>query len=137
MLIEGTVPISRKSKTSKTSVVNMKNFKISGTYTYHRIENNKCKLNRILSMEYYDVGFRIIIFGHKNPRLPVLVDDLGINNVVCYTWSRILLKINLVEFSVNCREINSITCTTTVHADTHKSTTAKKQLNFPTSDINF
>jgi hypothetical protein len=32
-------------------------------------------------MEYYDVGFRIINFGHKNPRLSVLVDELGIRYV--------------------------------------------------------
>jgi hypothetical protein len=51
-------------------------------------------------MEYYDVGFRMIVFGHKNSRLPVLVDELGINNVVCYIFG-IVLYIKLVGFSIN------------------------------------
>lgn len=49
-------------------------------------------------MGYYDIGFRIIIIGNKNPRLPVLVDELGKGNVACYTWSRILHKLILVGF---------------------------------------
>jgi len=88
-------------------------------------------------MEYYDVGFRIIVFGHKNSTLPVLVDELGIGNVVCYMWYCILHKIKLVGFSVNWREIHSIAYTRTVHTGTHKSTTFKKKTKFPKSDINF
>jgi hypothetical protein len=73
-------------------------------------------------MEYYNVGFSIIIFGHKNSRLPVPVDKLGISTVVCYTWYRILHKIKLVGFSVNWREIHSIACTIIVHEEAHTKT---------------
>jgi hypothetical protein len=70
-------------------------------------------------MEYYGVGFTIVIFGHKDPKLPDPLDKFGINSVtVYYTRSCILYKIKLVRFSVHPRGIQSLACTSTVHAGT-------------------